>query len=76
VNGDPVRHTNLFAAAGELPLEKVLTFARWTYGEKRVVVLSSRPLDVTVARGGNVEQMGGAPAELVSQLAASGAHHI
>jgi dihydrofolate reductase len=40
-----------------------------------VVVLSSRPVDLSGARG-VVEQMAGAPAEIVSQLAASGAHHL
>ena len=39
------------------------------------MVLSSNPLDILSA-GGVVEQMAGAPAEIVSQLAASGAHHI
>jgi dihydrofolate reductase len=40
------------------------------------VVLSSRPVDVSAARGGVVEQMAGPPAEIVSQLAASGAQHL
>ena len=79
--GEPHGYAEFIATVDAIVLgrnsfEKVLTFARWPYGEKRVVVLSSRPVDVTVARGGNVEQMGGAPAELVSQLAASGAKHI
>ena len=48
----------------------------WPYGKKRVVVLSSRPVDLSAARGGLVEQMGGAPAQIVEQLAASGARHL
>ncbi|HEY3132943.1 MAG TPA: dihydrofolate reductase family protein [Acidobacteriota bacterium] len=58
--------------------ETVLTFGTWPYGDKRVVVLSSRPVDLSAAaaRGGVVEQMGGPPAEIVSRLAASGAHHL
>jgi dihydrofolate reductase len=40
-----------------------------------VVVLSSRSVDLSGA-GGVVEQMAGPPAEIVSQLAASGAHHL
>ena len=40
------------------------------------MVLSSRPVDLTAAGGGVVEQMAGSPAEIVSQLAASGAHHL
>src|SRR5947209_3540179 len=61
---------------GRKSFEKVLTFDPWPYANKRVVVLSSRPVDVTSARGGIVEQMAGSPAEIVSQLAASGAHHL
>ncbi len=48
----------------------------WHYGKKRVVVLSSRPIDLSGVSGGAVEQMAGSPAEIVSQLAASGAHHL
>ena len=61
---------------GRKTFEKVLTFEAWPYGDKRVVVLSSRPVDLSLAGGGVVEQMAGPPAEIVSQLAASGAHHL
>jgi len=61
---------------GRKTFEKVLTMGPWPYGDKRVVVLSSRPLDLSAAAGGVVEQMAGTPAEIVSQLAASGAHHL
>lgn len=61
---------------GRRTFEKVLTFKAWPYGDKRVVVLSSRPLDLSAAVGGAVEQMAGPPAEIVSRLAASGAHHL
>ena len=61
---------------GRKTFETVLTFAKWPYGDKRVVVLSSRPLDFSAVRGGVVEQMAGPPAEIVSKLAASGAHHL
>ena len=61
---------------GRKTFETVLTFGAWPYGDKRVVVLSSRPVDLSTARGGVVEQMAGPPAEIVSQLAASGAHHL
>jgi dihydrofolate reductase len=56
--------------------ETVLTFADWPYGDKRVVVLSSRPVDLSAARGGVVEQMAGSPADIVSKLAASGCHNL
>ena len=61
---------------GRKTFEKVLTMGPWPYGDKRVVVLSSRPLDLSKAVGGVVEQMAGTPAEIVSQLAATGAHHL
>ncbi|MEP6644367.1 MAG: dihydrofolate reductase family protein [Acidobacteriaceae bacterium] len=48
----------------------------WPYGMKRVVVLSSRPPDLSGTKGGRVEQMSGPPAEIVAQLAASGVRHI
>jgi dihydrofolate reductase len=61
---------------GRNTFEKVLTFEAWPYGDKRVVVLTSRPLDPSRAVGGVFEQMSGPPAEIVSRLAASGAHHL
>ena len=61
---------------GRKTFEKVLTFGTWPYGDKRVVVLSSRPVDLSAAVGGVVEQMAGTPAEIVAQLAARGAHHL
>jgi dihydrofolate reductase len=61
---------------GRKTFEKVLTLGPWPYGDKRVVVLSSRPVDLSAASGGVVEQMAGPPAQIVSQLAASGAQHL
>jgi dihydrofolate reductase len=61
---------------GRKTFETVRAFPEWPYGDKRVVVLSSRPLDFSGVRGGVVEQMAGSPAEIVSKLAASGAHHL
>ena len=50
----------------------------WPYGDKRIVVLSSRPVDLSTAigRGGKVEQMGGEPADVMARLAATGARHL
>src|ERR1700761_9233408 len=62
---------------GRKTFETVLGFGSWPYGRKRVVVLSSgRPLDFSAVQGGTVEQMGGAPAEIVSKLATSGAQSL
>jgi dihydrofolate reductase len=61
---------------GRNTFEKVLTFETWPYGDKRVVILSSRPVDLSAVRGGVVEQMAGPPAEIVARLAASGSHDL
>jgi dihydrofolate reductase len=61
---------------GRNTFEIVLKLGDWPYGGKRVVVLSSRPLDLSAARGGVVEQMAGPPAQIVAQLAAKGARHL
>jgi dihydrofolate reductase len=61
---------------GRKTFDTVLAFPEWPYGDKRVVVLSSRPVDFSAVRGGVVEQMAGAPAEIVAKLAASGVEHI
>jgi dihydrofolate reductase len=60
---------------GRKTFETVLPMSPWPYGKKRVVVLSSQPLDLSAAKG-VVEQMSGSPAEVVSKLAASGAKHL
>jgi dihydrofolate reductase len=61
---------------GRKTFETVLAYPTWPYGDKRVVVLSSRPLDFSTVKGGVVEQMGGSPAEIVSKLAARDIRHI
>ena len=61
---------------GRKTFETVLTFPAWPYGDKRVVVLSSRPVDLSATVGGVAEQMSGPPAEIVARLDASGSHHL
>jgi len=62
---------------GRKTFETVLGFdGPWPYGRKRVVVLSSRPLDLSAVREGVVEAMGGPPEEIMSKLAATGARHL
>jgi dihydrofolate reductase len=61
---------------GRKTFETVLAYPTWPYGNKRVVVLSSQPLDFSGVRGGVVEQMAGPPAEIVSRLAATGARNL
>lgn len=61
---------------GRNTFEVVLKFDAWPYGDKRVVVLSSRPIDLSVVKDGVVEQMAGEPAEIVARLEATGARHL
>jgi dihydrofolate reductase len=60
---------------GRNTFETVLSFDTWPYGEKPVYVLSTRPL-APAPPGAVVERMSGAPAEIVSQLAARGIGHV
>ena len=79
--GEPHGYAEFFASIdvlviGRNTFETVLNFPQWPYGQKRVVVLSSRPLDFSVVKGGVVEQMSGPPEEIVANLAARGVQHI
>jgi dihydrofolate reductase len=79
--GEPHGYTEFITSVdaiviGRNTYEKVLTLEAWPYGDKRVVVLTSRPVDLSAAVGGVVEQMAGPPVAIVAQLAASGAHHL
>jgi dihydrofolate reductase len=60
---------------GRNTFEVVLTFGTWPYGKKQVVVLSSRPLDLSALKGEAVEQMSGEPSEIVKRLKARGFKH-
>jgi dihydrofolate reductase len=78
--GEPHGYNEFFASVdalviGRKTFETVLAFDAWPYGDKRVVVLSGKLVDLSVA-GGVVEQMAGDPADIVAKLAASGAHHL
>src|SRR6202158_2950350 len=61
---------------GRNTFETVLSLPTWPYGQKRVVALSSRPLDFSAVGEGIVEQMEGSPAEIVAKPAAGGTHHL
>jgi dihydrofolate reductase len=79
--GEPHGYNEFIASVdaiviGRKTFETVLAFETWPYGDKRVVVLSSRPVDFSAVRGGVVEQMAGPPADIVSELAARGVRHL
>lgn len=60
---------------GRRTYDKVLGFAVWPYGDKRVVVLSTHPLAPPPDPGAVVERMNGAPADIVAALRARGMRH-
>jgi dihydrofolate reductase len=61
---------------GRHTYETVLGFPVWPYPGKRVVVLSSRAIAAPAIAGAIVEHMNGSPAEIVTRLAATGAHNL
>ena len=78
--GEPHGYTEFIATVdtiviGRKTFETVLTMTPWPYAEKRVVVLSTKPIDLTAAQG-KVEQLSGSPEEIVKKLAATGAKHL
>jgi dihydrofolate reductase len=60
---------------GRNTFDVVLSFGKWFYGSKPVIVLSSRPLDLSSVKDGVVEQMSGEPAAIAAQLSARGFQH-
>lgn len=61
---------------GRHTFEKVLTFNDWPYGNKRVVVLSTRSLTLPAHLSDSVECMSGSPTEIITRLAARGHRHL
>jgi dihydrofolate reductase len=61
---------------GRNSFEKVLTFGKWPYGNKQVVVLSSRLLKIPADIADSVEHKSSSPNELVKELSTRGAKHL
>jgi dihydrofolate reductase len=61
---------------GRKTYETALGLGGWPYGKRLVIVLSGRPIDFTVVKGANVEQMSGEPAEIIAKLAARDVHRL
>jgi dihydrofolate reductase len=79
--GEPHGYVEFMASIDTLVIgrgtfETVLALPEWPYGKKRVVVLSSKPLDFSGVHGGRIEQMSGAPAEIVAKLETSGSKSL
>ena len=60
---------------GRKTFETVLAMGNWPYGEKPVIVLSTRPL-APAPPGALVERMSGDPAAIVAKLEARGVRHV
>lgn len=66
-----------YLVMGRNTFEVVLGFGgEWPYGEKPVVVLSSRPLEIPDRLAGRVESMSGSPHGVTNRLAERGAKHL
>jgi dihydrofolate reductase len=61
---------------GRRTFEKVLSFGAWPYGGTPVFVLSSRALRIASLPGAVIEQLSGAPQDVVARLAARGVKHL
>ena len=61
---------------GRTTFEKVLTFPGWPYGNKPVIVLSHRQVNIPKHLAKSVETMSCSPHDLVKRLSECGARHI
>jgi dihydrofolate reductase len=61
---------------GRKTFEKVLSFGKWSYEDKRVIVLSSGPVEIPNGLASTVECRSSSPSDLVDDLAESGVTHI
>jgi dihydrofolate reductase len=61
---------------GRHTFETVLSFGAWPFGKMPVVVLTSRPSDVSIPTGARCELMSGSPQEVVARLAARGFGYV
>lgn len=63
-------------AMGCISFEKVLTFQKWPYGDKPVVVLSHKALNIPSTISESVSSMTADPGTVMKRLAARGAEHL
>ncbi|MBT3188426.1 MAG: dihydrofolate reductase [Anaerolineae bacterium] len=61
---------------GRNTYEMVLSFGEWPYGEKRVIVLSSKKIEIPENLSKTVASRSCSPIELVDELLKSGAKHL
>jgi dihydrofolate reductase len=65
-----------FLVMGRKTFEVVASSGKWPHGNKQVIVLSSRPVQVPSDVAGAVESQSCSPTELVKQLSERGAKHL
>lgn len=80
-DGEDYGYQEFFASVDVLVMgrntyETVLGFGAWPYGDKRVVVLSRRPLMFPPGVPSSVSASSDEPAALVQRLEAEGARHL
>jgi len=78
--GEPHGYDEFMASVDVLVIgrnthEKVLAFDTWPYADKRVVVLSSRPLQQAKLGEARVEHWSGAPADITERLSRGASLH-
>jgi dihydrofolate reductase len=61
---------------GRNTYEKVLSFGAWSYGDKPVVVLSSRPVDIAAELAATVTHSSESPQELHKRFSAEGVKRV
>jgi dihydrofolate reductase len=61
---------------GRKSFETVLAYDPWPYGQKPVVVLSTRASELKAPAGAVCDMMSGIPAEIVARLAQRGMQHL
>lgn len=61
---------------GRKTFDTVLGFDQWPYADKLVVVLTSRPSELTPPKGSRCEFMNGTPNEIIARLSARGLKHL
>ena len=79
--GEPHGYSEFMATVdaliiGRKTFETVLTFEKWPYESKPVIVLSTHPRDVRPPTDAICEAMEGTPTEVVQRLASRGLRHV
>jgi dihydrofolate reductase len=79
--GEPHGYVEFIASVdaiviGRKTFDKVMTFDTWPYGNKQVVVLTTRPAEVVPPTGAVCDVMAGTPQAVVTRLTERGMKHL